>query len=170
MRSLLETDRRPSLSEPIPPQRASRRMRWIAGTSAGALLAAALSYLIVDQVQTRDQFGHAQMSLGVTGQETHTVSVELGEVRRDLSLLKTQVGSQSTALSQDASQLLGLQTSLAAAQTHVTQQASLIGSLHTCLGGVEQALNAFAVGNVAAAIGALNTVAASCTLAEASSG
>jgi hypothetical protein len=176
MRSLLETDRTPLLSEPIPHQRRvrrvrrARRVRWIVGTSAGALFAVALGYLIVDQVQTHDQFGHAQTSLGVTRQRTHTVSAQLGKVRRDLSLLKTQVGSQSTALSQDASQLLGLQTSLAAAQTHVTQQASLIGSLQTCLGGVEQALNAFAVGNVPAAIGALNAVAASCTAAEASGG
>ncbi len=71
---------------------------------------------------------------------------------------------------QDASQLLGAQTSLAAAQTHVTQQASLITSLQTCLVGVEQALNALAVGKQAKAIAALNSVSTSCTAAEASSG
>ena len=145
-------------------------MRWIAGLSAGALFAALLGYLVVDQVQARDQFGTARTSLGVTRQQARAVSQQLGQVRRDLDLLKTQVGNQSTALSQDASQLLGLQTTLSEAEAHVTQQASLIGSLQTCLGGVEQALNALAVDNVSAAIDALNAVAAGCTAAESSSG
>ena len=134
------------------------------------LFAAALGYLIPDQVQARDQYGHAQTALGVTRQRTDTVAAELDEVRRDLSILKTQVGSDSTALSQDASQLLGAQTSLAAAKAHVTQQASLISSLQTCLAGVEQALNELAVGKQSDAIAALNSVSASCTAAEASSG
>jgi hypothetical protein len=176
MRSVLEADRGPVASEAAPPpgsparERRARRLRWIAGTSAGALFLAALGYLVVDQVQMRHQFAHAQASLVVTRQRAHTVSAELVAVRRNLSLLKTQVGNQSTALSQDASQLLGLQTSLAEAETHVTQQASLIGSLQTCLGGVEQALNALAVDSVPAAVDALNGVAASCTAAESSSG
>jgi hypothetical protein len=173
MKSVLELDRDPLPREAGPrrgsPRRA-RRMRWIAGGTAGVLFAAALGYLIVDQVQTRDQSARAQTALGATRERTHTVSTELRAVRRDLALLKTQVGNQSTALSQDASQLLGLQTSLAEAETHITQQASLIGSLQTCLGGVEQALNALAVGSVPAAVGALNAVATSCTAAESASG
>ena len=80
------------------------------------------------------------------------------------------MGSDSTALSQDTSQLLGAQTSLAAAKAHVTQQALLIGSLKTCLAGVEQALNELAVGKQSGAIAALNSVSASCSAAEASSG
>jgi hypothetical protein len=172
-RGVLEAERPPLPSEAIPdlrPVRRARRLRWIVGTAAGALFVAALGYLVVDQVQTRHQFDRAQTALGVTRQRTHTVSTELTALRRDLSLLKTQVGNQSTALSQDASQLLGLQTSLAQAETHVTQQASLIGSLQTCLGGVEQALNALAVESVPAAVDALNGVAASCTAAESASG
>ena len=74
------------------------------------------------------------------------------------SVLKTQVGNDTTALNQDAAQLLGAQTSLSAAQAHVTQQATLIGSLKACLGGVEQALNALAVDNQQQAIAALNSV------------
>ncbi len=85
-------------------------------------------------------------------------------------MLKTQVGNDTTALDQDASQLLGAQTSLAAAQAHVTQQASLIGSLQACLGGVEQALNALSVGRQSRAITTLNSVSSKCTAAEASSG
>jgi hypothetical protein len=138
--------------------------------AAAVLLAAALGYLIPDQVQARDQYDRAQAALGVTRQQTHTAAAQLDEVRRDLSILETQVGSDSTALSQDSSQLLGAQTSLAAAKAHVTQQALLISSLRTCLAGVEQALNGLAVGNQSDAIAALNSVSAACSAAEASSG
>ena len=96
--------------------------------------------------------------------------MHLEVLQRDLSVLKTQVGSDTTALNQDSSQLLGAQTSLSAAQAHVTQQASLITSLQTCLIGVEQALNELAVGKQSNAIAALNSVSSSCAAAEASSG
>jgi hypothetical protein len=134
------------------------------------LCAAALGYLIVDQAEARTQYGRAHTSLGLTQHRSRTVSTELQEASRDLSVLKTQVGSDTTALSQDSSQLLGAQTSLSAAQAHVTEQASLITSLQTCLVGVEQALNELAVGNQTSAIAALNAVSTSCTAAEASSG
>ena len=148
----------------------SRWTRWIVWIAAGVLFAAALGYLIPDQLQARDRYAQARTALGVTQQRTHTVSSELDDIRRDLSILETQVGSDTTALNQDTSQLLGVRTSLTAAQSHVNQQASLIGSLHTCLGGVERALNALAVKNQPDAIAALNAVSASCTAAEASSG
>lgn len=170
MRSLLETDRRPRAAEPSPRQRVSRRARWSVPLVTGALLSAALGWLIADQVRAVDQFGRARTSLGVTRQHTQTVSAQLAELSRDLSVLKTQVDNDTTALDQDASQLLGAQTSLAAAQAHVMRQASLIGSLQTCLGGVEQALNALAVGKQPRAIAALNSVSSNCTAAEASSG
>ncbi len=170
MRSLLETDRRPFAVEPPPRHRLSRRARWIVAVVTGALVAAALGWLVADQVRADDQFGRAQTSLGVTRQHTETVSAQLAELSRDLSVLETEVGNDTTALNQDAAQLLGAQTSLAAARAHVTQQASLIGSLKTCLGGVEQALNALAVDNQQQAIAALNAVSSQCTTAEASSG
>lgn len=170
MTSLLETDHRSSPTEPTRRPRPSRRTRWVLGITAGVLFAAALGVLVADQVQAHDQYGRARGALGVTRQRTHTVSEQLAAVRRDLSVLQTQVGSDNTALTQDASQLLGAQTSLAAAQSHVSQQASLISSLQACLPGVEQALNALAVGNQADAIAALNSVSVSCAAAEASSG
>jgi hypothetical protein len=170
MMSLLETDRHPALTGPTPRRRLPRWVRWVVGIAAGALFASALGYLIADQGRAHGEFGRAQTALGVTRQRTDTVKTELAEVRRDLSLLETQVGTDTTALSQDASQLLGAQTSLAAAKAHVTQQASLITSLQTCLGGVEQALNALAVGAQAKAIAALNSVSSSCTAAEAAGG
>ena len=170
MTDLLEIDHRSPLSEPPAPRRTSRRKRWVLWITSGVLLAAVLGYLISDQKQARDREARAQTALGVTLQGARHAGAQLDDVRRDLSILKTQVGSDSTALSQDTSQLLGAQTSLAAAKAHVSQQALLIGSLKTCLVGVEQALNELAVGKQAGAIAALNSVSASCSAAEASSG
>lgn len=170
MRNLLEVDRRPFPVEPPPRPLLSRRARWALGIGAGALFVGALGYLLVDQVQARAEYGRAHTSLGVTQQRTRVVSAQLQELSRDLNVLKTQVGSDTTALNQDSSQLLGAQTSLAATQAHVTQQASLIASLQSCLVGVEQALNELAIGNQAGAITALNAVSSSCTSAEAASG
>jgi chromosome segregation ATPase len=171
VKSLLELEgRRPFPTEPPAPPRLHRRARWVIGLGAAAVFVAALGYLIHDQVLTRADYGRAHTALDTTQRRTHTVSGQLQEVARDLRDLKTQVGSDTTALNQDSAQLLGAQTSLSAAQAHVTQQASLIGSLQACLIGVEQALNELAVGNQASAIAALNAVSTSCTAAEASSG
>ena len=140
------------------------------GIVAGALLAATLGYLIVDQVQAHDRFDRAQTSLGLTRHHTSTVAAQLATLRRDLALLTAQVGSDTTALAQDASQLQGAQAALAAAQAHVSQQSSLITSLTTCLGGVERALNALSVGKKGRAIAAIQSVSASCSSAASSSG
>lgn len=150
-----------------------RRVRWVRRVVAigtCALFATALGLLIADQVAQRHLGDRAQHSLGITRRRAHTVSAHLDVLQRDLRVLRTQVGSDTTALNQDSSQLLGAQTSLSAAQAHVTQQASLINSLQTCLIGVEQALNELAVGKQSTAIAALNSVSSSCTAAEDSSG
>jgi hypothetical protein len=170
MRSLLEADRHPLST--VPPARLRRPawVRWAVALAAGALFVAALGYLIPNQLRARDDERTAQAALTVTKQQTRATSAELAEISRDLSVLKTQVGSDTTALNQDAAQLLGAQTSLSAAQTHVSQQATLITSMQACLVGVEQALNQLAIGKQAGAIAALNAVASSCATAEASSG
>ena len=138
------------------------------GVGAGALLAAALGYLVADQVQARDQFDHASVSLGVARHQTEAVSAQLSGLRRQLGDLTAQVGDETTALNQDASQLKGAQSGLSAAQAHVTQQAANISSLRTCLAGVERALNALSVGKRARAITALSSVSSSCSVAAAS--
>jgi hypothetical protein len=170
MKSLLEVDRPPFPTEPHAPPRPSRPVRWIIGLAVGALFLATVGFLVADQIEAHARDVQAQSSLGLTRQRTQAVSAQLDELQRDLRVLTTQVGNDTTALSQDASQLLGAQTSLSAARAHVSQQASLISSLQTCLVGVEHALNELAVGNQSDAIAALNTVSASCTTAEASSG
>ncbi len=168
---LLEADLRPFTPDPRSNSRPqSRRRRWIVAGAAFAVFASALGYLVADQVQLHAQFDRAQSSLDVTRHRTGIVSAQLAELRHDLALLTTQVGNDSTALDQDASQLKGAQTALLDAETHVTQQASLIKSLDTCLGGVEQALNALSVGKQSQAIAAVNAVSTSCSSAAASSG
>ena len=170
MRSLLEADRHPSSNERPALVRRPAWVRWTVWLVAGALFVAALGYLIPNQLRAHDDEGTAHAALTVTKQQTRTTSAELAEVRQDLSVLRTQVGSDTTALNQDAAQLLGAQTSLSAAQTHVSQQATLITSLQACLVGVEQALNQLAIGKQTSAIAALNAVSSSCATAEASSG
>jgi hypothetical protein len=170
MRSLLEADRHPLSNDPPASVRRPAWVRWTVGLAAAALFVAALGYLIPNQLRARDDESTAHAALTATKQQTRTTSTELAEVGRDLSVLKTQVGSDTTALNQDAAQLLGAQTSLSAAQTHVSQQATLITSLQACLVGVEQALNQLAIGKQSSAIAALNAVSSSCATAEDSSG
>ena len=91
---------------------------------------------------------------------------QLAKLRRELEVLVTQVGSDTTAFDQDAAELKAAQSELAATQVDVTQQTTRITALHACLGGVEQALNALAVGNQASAISELTSVATSCSTAS----
>ncbi len=147
-----------------------RRARWVVAVVTGVLLAAALGYLINDQVRARDRTDQAHASLGVTQHRTGTVSTQLAGLRRNLALLTSQVGSDTTALDQDVAQLQGAQAALAAAEAHVSRQSSQITSLQTCLGGVERALNALAVDKQARAIATLRSVSSSCSSAAASSG
>jgi hypothetical protein len=170
---VLELDGRHALTEspPVPVLEPwPRRKRWVVGITAGLLLAAALSWAIADQVSARQHFDRTHSALAVTQHQVHIVDAHLAELSRDVSILKTEVGSDTTALNQDSAQLLGAQTSLSAAQAHVTQQASLITSLQTCLTGVERALNALAVGDQPGGIAALNAVSTSCAAAEAAGG
>jgi hypothetical protein len=90
--------------------------------------------------------------------------------RTDLHLVTQQVGNDTTALAQDTSQLEGAKSALSSAQAHVFEQASLLNSLHQCLAGVEQALNALAVGNQVWAADALKWVTAPCSTAVKASG
>jgi hypothetical protein len=170
MKNLLETDRRISPVHPQRRPRLSRPARWVSALILGALFAAALGYLVTDQVRANDQFQHASAALGVTEYQTNTVSAQLAELQSDLAVLSTQVGNDSTALNQDASEVTGAESALAAAQAHVSQQATLIGTLQSCLGGVERALNALSVGKQSRAIAAVEAVSKSCATASSSSG
>lgn len=170
---VLEAERRP-LAPAAEPEaerpgaaRPGRRAKWAAGTMAAVLFGVTLGYLVNDEVQANDRYDQARASLTLTRQQIGTVSQELAVARRDLQLVLAQVGNDTTALSQDTSQLKAAQAALSAALGHVSRQTTQIGSLNVCLGGVEQALNALAVGSQAKAINALSAVSSSCTQATA---
>jgi chromosome segregation ATPase len=168
------------LAESRPPQlhgaaqhiklRRRRRSRWAALVASVALLGAAIGSLLTDASQANDRYDHARHQLAQTRAATDVVSHDLKVARIDLYLVTEQVGSDNTALAQDTAQLQGAKSALSAAQAHVFEQASLINSLHSCLGGVEQALNALAVGDQANAAAALTWVATPCSNAVNASG
>ena len=164
---LLETGRRPAPAvRPEPPHRLRSLVRWGVALAAIALFFSALGWLIDDQVHARDQAHQAQAALGVTRHTTARVVQQLAKLRHDVEVLATRVGNDTTAYAQDAAELKAAQSDLATTQADVTQQTSRITALHTCLGGVEQALNALAVGNQASAISELSSVAKSCSTAS----
>lgn len=171
MTDLLLAQPRPSVLEPAPPRPlAQRRKHRVAVVAGVALVAACLGYLLTDAAQANHRYDRALHSLGSTRATTRVVALDLAKARFDLRLVTQQVGNDTTALSQDTSQLEGAESALNAAQAHVAQQASLLTALHTCLGGVEQALNALAVGSQGKAAASLNAVSASCSAAVNASG
>ncbi len=171
MTDLLLAQPRPPVLEPTaarPP--AQRRKHWFAIVAGVALVAGCLGYLLTDAAQANDRYDRALRTLGSTRATTRVVAVDLAKARFDLRLVTQQAGNDATALNQDTSQLQGAESALSAAQAHVAQQASLLTALHTCLGGVEQALNALAVGSQGKAAASLYSVSASCSAAVNASG
>jgi hypothetical protein len=150
--------------------RLSSRARRVGGLLLVTSVVVVVGLLVADQIDQRQQFDRTQASLHLTRQHVASVSEQLSAVRRQLKLVSTQVGNDTTAAAQDASQLEGARSALAAAEAHVTQQVSLISSLQTCLGGVERALNALAVGKIGRAASALDRVSSSCSAAATASG
>jgi hypothetical protein len=142
----------------------------VAVVASAAVLAACLGYLLSDAVQANHRYDRALHILGTTRATTAVVSHDLAQARVDLRLVTQQVGNDTTTLAQDTSQLEGARSALSAAQAHVFEQALLLGSLHTCLGGVERALNALAVGSQAKAAASLGAVSSSCAAAVNASG
>ena len=164
---LLEPELRPTPApRPEPPRRLRRLVRWAVALTVGALFLSSLGWLIDDQVQAHEQADRTQTTLRATRHTTAHVAQQLAKLRRELEVLVTQVGSDTTAYDQDAAELKAAQSELAATQVDVTQQTTRITALHACLGGVEQALNALAVGNQASAISELTSVATSCSTAS----
>lgn len=148
----------------------SRRRRWTVLVASMALLGLVVGSLLYDAAQANHRYDHARHVLAVTRGTTGVVARDLAVARTDLHLVTQQVGSDTTALAQDTSQLEGARSALSSAQAHVYEQASLLGSLHQCLAGVEQALNALAVGNQSKAADALKWVTAPCSTAVNASG
>lgn len=154
----------------VEPRRPSGARRWLVLVVSLALLGGVIGTLLVDAARTNHRYDHARHVLAVTRGTSRVVALDLAAARKDLQLVTTQVGNDTTALAQDTSQLQGARSALTAAQAHVFEQASLLNSLHTCLAGVEQALNALAVGNQSKAADALKWVSTPCSAAVNASG
>jgi chromosome segregation ATPase len=106
----------------------------------------------------------------MTRRQIASTSADLETVRHELDAVDEQVIADSTNLAQETSQLQGVQKALTTAQANVTHQTGTIDELQTCLGGVEQSLNALAVGDQGRAIDALDAVATNCASAVAHDG
>lgn len=174
MTDVLLAERTPAEQLPVSPRgrsgRPSRRLRWLVLVACLTVLGSAVGALLFDAAQTNHRYDHARRVLADTRGTSAVVSRDLAVARTDLFLVSEQVGNDTTALEQDTSQLEGARSALSSAQAHVFEQASLVNSLHECLGGVEQALNALAVGNQSKASDALKWVSTPCTTAVSAGG
>jgi chromosome segregation ATPase len=135
-----------------------------------AMLGTAIGFVASDERAANTQFDRTHQSLDTIRHSIDGVVSRLDATRRELVSVNGQVGAEAAALAKDASQLKGAATALANAQAHVSDQATVLRDLQTCLGGVQQALNALAVGGQSLAISALDSVASSCQGAVAASG
>ena len=110
---LLLEERRPLVVEP--PRRSgrpTRRGRWAIVITSCSVLAALVGYLVADQVQQGDQFNQSRASLAGAQRHISAVSAQLASVQHDLVVLTHQLGNDTTAFDQAASQLKAAQTAL----------------------------------------------------------
>ena len=167
---LLQHERDSRTTGPAPRRRHGRGRRWIIVALVFTVLATVLGYLGADEVRANTEFDQTHATVDATRQHIATVLADLATVRRQLEVAEGQVGAASTALDQDATRLQEAQQALANARSNVSHQHAMIGDLQACLGGVEQASNALAVGDQDRAIDALDAVSTSCASAVAAGG
>jgi hypothetical protein len=151
-------------------RRGTRLWAWIIGVLALALFGAAMGYVASSERATNAQFDLAHQSLTATQRSIDRVVTRLDVTRHQLTVVDGQVVDDTSTLASDSAQLREAKTALANAQTHESDQTSVLVDLETCLGGVEQAENALAVGAQSVAINALNAVSTSCQGAVAANG
>jgi uncharacterized membrane protein len=152
------------------PAKRSRLWGWVAVVGTFVVFAGTLGYVTGNEVQANTQFDQTHRLLDTTRLRIAGVVHDLTVVRHDLDVVTGQVAVDSTTLANDTTKLDGARTALANAQTNVSQQTSATVNLDTCLGGVERALNALALGDPNRAVRALTAVAGSCISAVAAGG
>jgi hypothetical protein len=143
----------------------SRRRRWIAGTLAVLVAAAAVGIMAGNEVQANSRFDQAHRRLDSLHARTVVVDARLVAARADLAALNNQVAADTAVLAADTAKLDSALAALAQSRQSVASQSASIGNLQTCLGGVEEALNALSVGDQNHAVAALRAVASACTSA-----
>jgi hypothetical protein len=100
--------------------------RWVVGIVAFALFAATLGYLTGNEVQANTQFDETHASLNVTRHHNSVVLADLAAVRHDLTVVDSQVGQSTIALSRDTTQLEDVQAALTNAVADVSHQSQTI--------------------------------------------
>jgi hypothetical protein len=151
------------------PETKRRPVPWMAVVVAAfalALVASVLGYLVHDQLGEHQRYARLQSALGITRHRSGREADDLAELRHDVAVLATDLGTDSASWQQDQAQLKAAAAALAVSQADVSQQGSRITALHECLGGVQEALNALAVDNQPGAVAALNSVGSSCAAAS----
>jgi hypothetical protein len=148
----------------------SGRRNWTLGLVLFALTVAGLGYVIGNEVQVNTQFDQSHAALYLTRARLDLTVSDLSSVRRNLESVNGLVRTDAAQLAKDTSRLEGARAALTQAQSDVSQQGATITGLQTCLGGVEQSLNALAVGDLNNAINQLRGVATPCENVSAFSG
>lgn len=168
-----------TLTEPLrpePPRATAHRWR---GLRRGVLvltalaLAAGLTVLGVNDLQTHHRLHHTQLDLAATQSSLWLVRNDLSDVRSKLINSQTQLGVTLTSLrasekklAADEQELQGLRNSLSDAKGRVTVQSGQIETLKSCLNGVSIALVDAANLDYASALAALDAVQVSCDAAK----
>jgi hypothetical protein len=170
IRVLEATRPRNAAKEESSPEPTRHRRPWLTALVAFVVFAAGLGYLVGNQIQSNTQFDRTHGSLSLTRHDNGIVQADLTSVRQNLRAVTQQVHQTGIALATDTAQLHQVQTALTQAEANVSNQGSDISALRSCLGGVEQALNALAVGDEQTAVNALTAVSSSCLSAFTSNG
>ena len=140
----------------------STRRIWIIALVLLALFASGLGFVVANERQANTQTDRAHASWHVTRRQIASALAELTRVRGRIRADRRTTTVVVSALDQDTTQLTGVRAELQQAQSSMVAQGSTIVDLQDCLGGVEQALNALSVGDLAQALGHLSAVATPC--------
>jgi hypothetical protein len=143
---------------------------WAIVFAVFAVFVTGLGLLVGNATMANADFEAAHSALNLTRQHTKDVLAQLALARRDLHIVAGEVAQATTARARDTAQLREIETALSNAQVTITTKGSAIDDLHSCLAGVEQSLNALAVGDQNSALGALNAASASCNSAVTTDG
>jgi len=149
------------------------RRRWVRlAALCTAVIASAVTFGLVtdNEITANTRFDQAHQALDVTRAHLVLVRSSLATASADLRAVDKQVGLDTATLSEDTSQLQGVEAALSAARAGVSSQTMAMNDLRVCLGGVEQGLNALAVGDRVHAVNALTAVSTSCTAAYVANG
>jgi hypothetical protein len=145
-------------------RRHRRRPAWRIGTVA--LLLVVVAALGGWGVHLRARTAVATHSLGSARADIRGAVGQLLTAEVDLSTTDTQRAAVTATLAHEASLLASAESQLASDRSTISAQGVDITDLSTCLTGVQEALNAVSLGDVADALTALKGVGGTCLDSE----